>query len=157
MPLLEAQYASSSDEPALECLARWAIVNAVLALGVRSKTAAGSEAAMSDVVDGFCRNGTAALPELLLDQPSLLTVQALLAMVMFAKGIPDVQAFIVFATNASRMLQLFSLESEFLGLVMELEDLEQYGKVCDCVSKFEREATDLMGQKTVTGTESAMF
>jgi len=118
MPLLEAQYASSSDEPALECPARWAIVNAVLALGVRSKTAAGSEAAMSDVVDGFCRNGTAALPELLLDQPSLLTVQALLAMVMFAKGIPDVQAFIVFATNASRML---------------------------------------MGQKTVTGTESAMF
>lgn len=112
---------------------------------------------MSDVVDGFCRNGTAALPELLLDQPSLLTVQALLAMVMFAKGIPDVQAFIVFATNASRMLQLFSLESEFLGLVMELEDLEQYGKVCDCVSKFEREATDLMGQKTVTGTESAIF
>ena len=122
MHLLEAQYASSSDEPALECPARWALVNAVIALGLRFKTAAGSEAAMSDVVDGLYKNGIAVFPELLLGEPSLLAVQALLAMAMFVRGVPEVQAFVMFVTNASRMLRLLGLRLESLGTVMGLED-----------------------------------
>ncbi|PVH76355.1 hypothetical protein DL98DRAFT_393911, partial [Cadophora sp. DSE1049] len=107
MRLLETQYASSSRDPS-KCPARWAVVNAILALGVRFKTAAGSEAAMGDVVKGFYNNGIAVLPELMLREPSLLAVQALLAMAMFARGVPDLQAFVMLVTNASRLLQLLS-------------------------------------------------
>jgi hypothetical protein len=73
MTHLDAQYEASSFDPAGNS-ARWAIVNAMLALGVRSKTAPGSEAALFDITHGFYQNATKVVPELILEDPCLLSI-----------------------------------------------------------------------------------
>lgn len=108
--LLDAQYAASSvgsgGNPA-----RWTMVNAVIALAIRFKTAPGSEAALSDITHGFYQNATRVLPELILQDTCLLSVQALLTMAMFAQCIPDIRASIMLATNASRQAGIVNTES----------------------------------------------
>jgi hypothetical protein len=114
MTLLDDQYASSSLGPA-DNPARWAVVNAITALATRAKTAPGSETELHDITHGFYRNATRVIPELILQDPSLLSVQALLSLAIFARCIPDVQASVMLTTNASRQL-------EFLGLSPRLVD-----------------------------------
>ncbi|KAI8628351.1 hypothetical protein F5Y19DRAFT_486293 [Xylariaceae sp. FL1651] len=106
MRLLDAQYAASTNDPA-DDPARWATVNAVVALAIRSKTAAGSEHDISPITQNFYLNATMVVHQLILLPPSMLFVQALLAMALFARGIPDTQAFVMLVTNATRQLELF--------------------------------------------------
>ncbi|OIW33435.1 hypothetical protein CONLIGDRAFT_677223 [Coniochaeta ligniaria NRRL 30616] len=110
MKLLEAQYAVSSTEPAAG-FARWAIVNTITALAIRVKTAPGSETDFSHIADTLYRNATIVLPELILQDPCELSIQALLTMAMFAGGIPDAKACMMLASNASRHMDLVTLTS----------------------------------------------
>jgi hypothetical protein len=121
--LLEDQYAASSLDPA-DDPARWAVINAIVALGVRFKTAPGSETAFSDITHGFYQNATRVVPELILQDPSLLSIQALLAMAMLARHIPDIRAFIMLATNASRQLELLSLSPLLVDGVVGMRDIQ---------------------------------
>ncbi|KAH7161758.1 hypothetical protein EDB81DRAFT_642844, partial [Dactylonectria macrodidyma] len=91
LTLIDTQYAASDVEPAGE-LARGAAVNAFIALAVRHKTAPGSEAELSGIADRFYQNVIAVLPELILKEPSLLSLQALLAMAIYAQAIQDSRA-----------------------------------------------------------------
>jgi hypothetical protein len=115
MRLLEAQYAASSTQPA-GGFARWAMVNAITALTVRVKTAPGSETDFAHIADTLYRNATIVLPELILQDPCELSIQALLAMAMFADGMPDAQARVMLATNASRHLDLVARTSPALNV-----------------------------------------
>lgn len=82
MELLNAQYLTRPSGPGDNCT-RWARVNAVLALAIRAKAAPSAGKGLSDVINAFYRNASAVLPELSLQDPSLLSIQALLAMAMF--------------------------------------------------------------------------
>jgi hypothetical protein len=125
--LLEAQYSASlfgpTDNPA-----RWAVVNAVTALAIRVKTAPGSEGDISDISRGFYDNATVVIPEIILQAPSLLSVQALLAMAMFAQGTPDAQACVMLASNASRQLELLALGRLSASQAVDIREGEQYKK-----------------------------
>lgn len=123
MTLLEAQYASSPLGPA-DNPSRWAIVNSIIALAMRVKTAPGSEAALSDITHAFYQNAVKVTPELILQDPSLLSIQALLAMAMFAQYIPGKQAFRMLTTNASRQLEILSLS--WADQLIGLGENEQY-------------------------------
>lgn len=112
--LLEAQYAASATEPAGE-YTRWAIINTIAALAVRAKAAPGSEAEFSHITDTLYRNATIVLPEIILQEPSELSIQALLAMAMFAIGTPDPKACLLLASNASRHLDLVTLTPNLSG------------------------------------------
>ncbi|CZR55477.1 uncharacterized protein PAC_05365 [Phialocephala subalpina] len=133
--LLDAQYAASSLDPADDS-ARWALVNAIIALAVRFKTASGSEKALFDIPHGFFQNVTRVVPELILQEPSLLVIQALLAMAMFARCIADVQAFIMLATNASRQLELLGRFS--MDRVIDMREIEQYEQVYKAANMFDK-------------------
>ncbi|KAI0165579.1 hypothetical protein GGR57DRAFT_447996 [Xylariaceae sp. FL1272] len=107
LELLCAQYADSAVEPGQDA-ARWALVNAVLASAVRFKTAAGSENQVSEVMQGLYFNATKVIPRLILQRPGLLSIQALVAMALFAREVPEPQAFAMLVSNASRQLEIFS-------------------------------------------------
>jgi hypothetical protein len=70
MTHFDAQYAASSLDPAGNP-ARWAVVNTIVALGIQSKTASGSEAAFFDITNGFYQNATKVVSELILQRPCL--------------------------------------------------------------------------------------
>lgn len=106
--LLEDQYSESLSGPA-NYPARWAIVNGIIALAIRTKMAPGSETALSDIPDGFYRNATAVIPDLILQIPNMLSVQAFLVMAMFAQATPQQHAFCLLVNNASRQLDLIGL------------------------------------------------
>ncbi|KAH6995991.1 hypothetical protein BKA56DRAFT_609270 [Ilyonectria sp. MPI-CAGE-AT-0026] len=127
--LLDAQYADSSISPA-ENPSRWAFVNAIIALAARFKIAPGSEAELSDIAHGFYQNSITVIPELILQDPSLLSIQALLGMAMFAQGISDTRACIMLAANASRQLELFNVGRLTAGRMIEAEEEEQYQQLC---------------------------
>ncbi|KAF7563961.1 hypothetical protein G7046_g148 [Stylonectria norvegica] len=121
LALLDAQCADSLTDPA-GLPARWALVNAVLALALRAKTAPGSEAELSEIPRAYYRNATTVIPNLILQASTSISIQALLAMAIFARGTSDTQAFITLSTNASRLLELFSLKGLLDGGVVNVEE-----------------------------------
>ncbi|TGJ82895.1 hypothetical protein E0Z10_g5839 [Xylaria hypoxylon] len=137
MTLLEAQYAASAVGPA-EDATRWALVNAILALAIRFKTAVGSESDIAPVTDSLYKNATMVVHQLILQEPNLPSIQALLAMAIFSRGLPDVQAFIMLTTNASRQLEIFG-RKRFMGNstspVCEEDQFEQAYEVSNRLSE----------------------
>lgn len=129
MALLDAQYAASPVNPA-DNPARWALVNAVVALAIRSKTAPGSEDCLSDIPRRYYQNAVTVIPDLILQVPSLLAIQALLSMALFAKNIRDRQAFVVLANNASRQLELLFTS----GAVVDPREAVSYERTCEVVN-----------------------
>lgn len=136
--LLDAQYTDSSVAPA-ENPSRWAFVNAIIALAARFKIAPGSEAELSDIAHGFYQNAITVIPELILQDPSLLSIQALLGMAMFAQRISDTRVCIMLTANASRQLELFNVGRLTAGRMIEVEEEEQYQQLCRVVCKFNRD------------------
>lgn len=127
MMLLDAQYAASSVDPA-DNSAQWALVNAVLALAIRFKMAPGSENSLSDIPRGYYQNAITVTPDLILQAPSLLSIQALLVMAIFARDIGDRQAFVMLANNASHQLKLFTSNAA------DTRQLVSYGRTCEVVN-----------------------
>lgn len=140
MALLDAQHAASSTGPA-DNPARWAIINAVIAIALRYKTAPGSEGELSDIQHGYYRNATAVIPDLILQDASLLSIQALLAMAIFASGIPDTQASVMLVTNASRQLEMFSRGQSLSGRVLETGEAKYHEQLSRVINTFERNAS----------------
>jgi hypothetical protein len=159
--LLDAQYAASSLGPAGNP-ARWAVVNPIVALAVRAKTAPGSEDALFDITYGFYQNATRVLPELILQSPCLLAIQALLAMAMFARCIPDIRAFIMLATNASRQLELLTLSLLSTAPAIDMREAKQYEEVYRTSNIFDKNVSEFLnteaalhqGQAQLTQPES---
>jgi hypothetical protein len=159
--LLDAQYAASSLGPAGNP-ARWTVVNAIVALAVRAKTAPGSENALSGITHGFYQNATRVLPELILQDPCLLSIQTLLAMAMFARCIPDVRAFIMLATNASRQLELLTLNLLSTAPAIGMKVAKQYEEVYRTSNVFDKNISEFLnteaalqqGQAQLTQPES---
>jgi hypothetical protein len=146
MTHLDAQYAASSLDPAGNP-ARWAVVNTIVALGIRSKTAPGLEAALFDITNGFYQNATKVVPELILQRPCLASIQALLGMALFARDNVDISAFIMLASNASRQLELLSLSWSSTGRAIDTEETEQYEQVYRTAGIFEKNLQEFLGLK----------
>lgn len=136
--LLDAQYADSPIAPA-ENPSRWAFVNAIIALAARFKIAPGSEAELSDIAHGFYQNAITVIPELILQDPSLLSIQALLSMAIFAQRISDTRACIMLTANATRQLELFNVGRLTAGRMIEAEEEEQYQQLCRVACKVNRD------------------
>lgn len=138
--LLNDQYIASSTGPAGN-FARWAIANAVTALALRFKAAPGaapgSEDDLSSIPLAFYHNATAMIHRLILQEPSLLSIQALLAMAMFVEDTPESAAFVMLGTNASRQLQLFEsrMPEDFKSIGTKSK---QHQRVCEVSSTFDK-------------------
>ncbi|KAF3769797.1 hypothetical protein M406DRAFT_325280 [Cryphonectria parasitica EP155] len=148
LALLDAQYAASAAGPAGQP-ARWGLVNAVLATALRSKIAPGAEAELSVVANAFYRNAISVIQELILQQPSLLSIQALLAMAIFAKDIPDTQAYYMLSTNASRQVESFDISSSTTDPV----DFQRYKQVYQIAYMFSADATQRLKNRPMGNNE----
>lgn len=136
MPLLDAQYTASDTGPE-DNPARWALVNAVISLALRAKTASGCEDQFSDITSGFWQNATMVLPELILGDSSLLAIQAVLAMAMFARGLSDTRAFVMLTTNASRQLELYRLGQLSSARTIDTNEVDQYEQTSKVAHAFD--------------------
>ncbi|KAK1238203.1 hypothetical protein MKX08_002782 [Trichoderma sp. CBMAI-0020] len=134
--LLNDQYIASSTGPA-QNFARWAIVNAMTALALRFKAAPGSEDDLSSIPLAFYHNATAVIHQLILQEPSLLSIQALLAMAMFVEDAPESAAFIMLGTNASRQLELFDHRMPADFSINAIKS-KQHQRVCEISSSFDK-------------------
>ncbi|KAI1743760.1 hypothetical protein F4680DRAFT_407407 [Xylaria scruposa] len=141
--LLDAQYADDTTGPGDDA-ARWAVVNSVIALAGRFKTAAGSEADMSPITLGFYRNASLVIHQLILHKPTLLSIQALLSMAMFARGIPDVEAFIMLAKNAFNQLDILQQTWSLGNSVFPMSGEKEIAQVYRFASQLSEEACHLM-------------
>ena len=121
---LEDHFADGSHDPGSNH-SRWALVNAIMALAIRSKTAPGSQAIV-DITHGIYENATKVLPELMLQEPHLLSIQALLAMASFAREVGNVSAFVMLASSASRQLELLTVSWPSMDRVIGSEEVEQF-------------------------------
>jgi hypothetical protein len=89
---LGAQYAVNSTSPA-GYPARWALINAILALAGRYKIAPGSERELGAIVLAFWHNARGVLGDLILlappvvEEEGLVIIKALLAMALFVDGV----------------------------------------------------------------------
>ncbi|PNP45172.1 hypothetical protein TGAMA5MH_03223 [Trichoderma gamsii] len=153
--LLSAQYIASSTGPAENDFARWATVNAVTALALRFKAAPGSEGDLSSIPLAFYHNATAVIHHLILQEPSLLSIQALLAMAMFVEDTPEPAAFIMLATNASRQLELLEsrMPDDFKSNGANLKS-KQHQRACEISSTFDNKIGLLLSSDAsqVTGS-----
>ncbi|KAI0550126.1 hypothetical protein F4679DRAFT_220518 [Xylaria curta] len=141
--LLDAQYADDTTSPGDDA-ARWAVVNSVIALAGRFKTAAGSEADMSPITLGFYRNASLVIHQLILHKPSLLSIQALLSMAIFARGIPDLEAFIMLAKNAFNQLDILQRTWSLGNSVFPMSGEKEFAQVYRFASQLSEEVCHLM-------------
>lgn len=140
---LDAQCAANSLDPG-DTPARWAFVNAVLALGARSKTVPDSEV-LSNIVHGYYQNATKVVPELILQEPCLLSIQALLAMAIFARDSANTPAFVMLASNASRQLELLSSSWSSMGQAINFQETEQYEQAFRTADIFKNTIREVLG------------
>ncbi|KAI1276572.1 hypothetical protein F5Y07DRAFT_399308 [Xylaria sp. FL0933] len=136
----EIQYAVSTVGPA-EDAARWALVNAIIALSMRFKIAAGSEHELYPVIQSCYQNATMVVHQLILQDPSIVSVQALLAMALFSRGIPDPQAFVMLTTNASRQFEIFSRRWFGSSPMLAPGEEHELPQVCEVSNKLSQEAS----------------
>ncbi|KAI0425263.1 hypothetical protein F5Y09DRAFT_110443 [Xylaria sp. FL1042] len=136
----ETQYAVSTVGPA-EDAARWALVNAIVALSMRFKIAAGSEQELSPLIQSFYQNATMVVHQLILQNPNLVSIQALLAMALFSRGIPDAQAFVMLTANASRQLEIFSRRWFGGSFMLAAGEEYEFRQVCEVSNKLSQEAS----------------
>jgi len=132
---LEGHFAAGSHDPGDNC-SRWALVNAVMALAIRSKTASGSQGIV-DITNSIYENATKTLPQLILQEPHLLSIQALLAMASFARDVGNVSAFVMLASSASRQLELLTVSWPSMDRVIASEEMEQYEQAYKAANMFE--------------------
>ncbi|KAE9367113.1 hypothetical protein N431DRAFT_418245 [Stipitochalara longipes BDJ] len=105
--LNDEQQAANSSHPAGNP-ARWAILSAWIAMGMRLRTAPGSENEFNHVTKSYYRNAVLVLPDLILQSANMETIQALLLMAVFADEMEDHRSFVMLVTNASRQIELLA-------------------------------------------------
>ncbi|GAP90859.2 putative glycoside hydrolase family 71 protein [Rosellinia necatrix] len=124
--------------------ARWALVNSVLALAGRFKTAPGFEHCLDPITMSSYENATAVVPDLVRGAPSLLSVQALLGVALFARGIPDARMFVALVVNASVQLRALDQTRPWAGPMVSPATKEEYRRVYQFANRVSEEARSLM-------------
>jgi len=119
------QQAASSAHPAGDP-ARWAILSTWIAVGMRFRTAPGSEDGFNHVIKSYYRNATLVLPDLILQPASMETIQALLLMAVYADITEDHRSFVMLVTNATRQIELLALR---LSSVSDRSEREPYQRL----------------------------
>ncbi|KAI0875590.1 hypothetical protein GGS24DRAFT_454704 [Hypoxylon argillaceum] len=143
MQLFEAQYADDIASPGQDP-ARWALVNGVIALAGRSKIAPGAEAEMSPIMMSFYRNATLVLHQVIGQDPSLLSAQALLVLAIFARGIPDVEAFVKLTSCACNQLEILERKWSLTIPVVTLAHKELFVRAYRFASQLGQETYQAM-------------
>jgi hypothetical protein len=151
---LDDQYAASPNDPG-DSPARWALVNAIVALSCRWKTAPGSQG-LDQITFGFYENATKILPELILKDPHLLSIQALLAMASFARKVENVSAFVMLSSNASRQLELFTMSWSSTDRLIDVKDMGQYEQAYKVANVFEKYIREYLGTNAALCEEQSV-
>jgi hypothetical protein len=143
--LNDEQQAASSTHPAGNP-ARWAILSTWIAIGMRFRTAPGSEDGFSHVIKSYYRNAVLVLPDLILQPANKETIQALLLMAVFADGMEDHRSFVMLVTNATRQIELLALR---LSSVLDRCERESYQRLISFARLQDRKVAEKYGLTSI--------
>ncbi|KAK3690409.1 hypothetical protein B0T22DRAFT_463531 [Podospora appendiculata] len=111
---------------------------------------------MADIADAFYRNALGVFADLVMRAPSLLSVQALLAMAVYVQGPgrqESARAFFMLATNAARQLEVLGQSCLAASIVPwgveSSEAREQFRRVVQVVRALEVHASSEYGISSV--------
>lgn len=91
----------------------WACLNAVVAMAIQLKTMNDAFRTVSDFSWSLFKNAFALYPELMENEPTILSVQALLSMAMFLSGTTDTKTMSLLLSSAVEMIRVLGLHKEF--------------------------------------------
>ena len=92
----------------------WACLNTIIALGIRLKATNCAFRKVSEVSWCFFKNAFSVYQELIGTEPSVLSVQAILAMAIFSCGTTNTTMTAVLSSTAGRMIYMMGLHQESL-------------------------------------------
>lgn len=103
----------------------WACLNAVLAIAIRLKTINSDFKGLSKFFWSFFKNAFSVYNELLALEPSILGIQAVLAMATFTRGSADLRTTVFLTSTAIRMVQVMGLHQEDSHNRVNTDEAEQ--------------------------------
>ncbi|KAI9148770.1 ABC-transporter-regulating transcription factor [Paramyrothecium foliicola] len=125
--------------------ARWACLNAVVAISLQRK-------AQNDVFEttsrfswAFFKKAFAVYPELVEREPTITSVQALLAMSMFLSGTTDGKTMALLLASAARMVQMLGIHREQSNAGLDIETVQGNRRAFWVTFLLEQAAASLLG------------
>ena len=124
----EAQISESLESPSTN-MSRWALVSSLLALALRVKVADGSEDDFKHIISAYYHSSTKAIDQAFLEQPSCLSVQALMVTSMAAKLEPDTQVAAALAAKAIKQADMLMTKVSININNVDFTELERVRRV----------------------------
>jgi hypothetical protein len=90
----------------------WACLNTVIAIAIQLKAINSAFRKVSEFSWGFFKNAFSVFEELASTDPSILAIQATLAMATFMSGTTDLRTTVLLTSTAIRMIQIIGLHRE---------------------------------------------
>jgi hypothetical protein len=131
--------------------ARWSILNTWISLGIRLRTALGSEDQFKCVVDSYYRNAVLVLPDLILHPITTESVQALLLMSVFAENVEDQRSFVMLVTNSARQIELLARSCSG---VVDRSEREIYERLLDFARVQDKKVAEKYGMLSMSNSLS---
>ncbi|KAM5357235.1 hypothetical protein ACJZ2D_016476 [Fusarium nematophilum] len=88
----------------------WASLNALIAMTLQVRAVDGDFKSIAEFSWGYFRNAFSVYPSLMMKEPKVSSVQALLLMAMFMSGSTDAQTMKLLLSSAVRMIQIIRLQ-----------------------------------------------
>ncbi|KAH7121677.1 fungal-specific transcription factor domain-containing protein [Dactylonectria macrodidyma] len=107
----------------------WACLNAVVAMAIQLKTMNDAFRTVSDFSWSLFKNAFAVYPELMENEPTILSVQALLSMAMFLSGTTDTKTMSLLLLSAVEMIRALELHKEFVESDLDPVEGEQRRRI----------------------------
>lgn len=107
----------------------WACLNAVVAMAIQLKTMNDAFRTVSDFSWNLFKNAFAVYPELMENEPTILSVQALLSMAMFLSGTTDTKTMSLLLSSAVEMIRVLGLHKEFTESDLDPVEREQRRRI----------------------------
>lgn len=126
--LVHQQLAAGSDN-CHDNPARWATVNALIAMGIQWKTANKAFEELLPIPWAYFKNAFCVFPELIIQGTDIQACQAVLAMAMFMQGTADSRTTSHFIATAVRLLQTIGLHRREPYHGMDLTVAEEHRRV----------------------------
>ena len=114
----------------------WACLNTIIAISIRLKSTNNAFRRVSDFSWSFFKNAFAVYQEITANEPSILSVQAILAMAIFTTTSTDTRTTALLASTAIGMIQIIGLHREDNKLsIIQAEQCRRVFWIAYCLDK----------------------
>ncbi|KAK5069145.1 hypothetical protein LTR51_008691 [Lithohypha guttulata] len=128
LEMMDEQYAAGLDN-CHQNQARWALVNALLAMSVQWKAASSATNGLFPMSWTYFKNAFSVFPQLVIQGRDLVACQAVLIMAMFMQGTGDARATSSLIATAAHLAQIIGLHNRDSYPNMNIAEAERHRRV----------------------------